>query len=210
MQIGIIDYGVGNLGSVSRALEDLGIHSVMIDNASAMGSADKYILPGVGNFTTCMQRLNDGGWTEAIRNEVLGRSRPLLGICVGMQLLADSGAEGAGSEGSTPGLALIPGEVVSMLSLGCTARVPHMGWNDIRITSESPLLEGISGGTDFYFVHSYTFMAKDPSDVCAVAEYTIPLSAVVSKGHIWGTQFHPEKSSLAGFRILTNFASDSC
>jgi glutamine amidotransferase len=210
MQVGIIDYGVGNLGSVYRALEEIGIKAVMLEKASALGHADKYILPGVGNFTDCMRRLNEGGWSEVIREEVLGRSKPLLGICVGMQLLANSGTEGASTGGRTSGLGLIPGEVVSMKSLGCSARVPHMGWNAIDITSESRLLEGIASGTDFYFVHSYTFTAQDRSNVNAVVDYTTLLAAVISSGHVWGTQFHPEKSSLAGFRVLTNFTSDRC
>ncbi len=210
MKVGIIDYGVGNLSSVKRALEEIEINTLVIDQAGQMGGADKYILPGVGNFTNCMQYLNGNGWTEAIREEVLGRKKPLLGICVGMQLLADSGTEGALMDGSTEGLGLIPGEVVAIKSLGCQSRIPHMGWNSIKIIYDCPLLKGVDEGTDFYFVHSYTFVPGMEGVVQAQTDYDVTLSAVVGRGHVWGTQFHPEKSSLAGSRILSNFVSDLC
>lgn len=210
MKIGIINYGVGNLGSVKRALEDIEVNTLVIDQADQMGSADKYILPGVGNFTNCMQYLNGDGWSEAIREEVLGRNKSLLGICVGMQLLADTGTEGAVKDISTEGLGLLPGKVVAIKSLGCQSRIPHMGWNSIKIINDCPLLQGVDEGTDFYFVHSYAFVPRMEGVVQAQTVYDVTLSAVVGREHVWGTQFHPEKSSLAGSRILSNFVSDLC
>jgi glutamine amidotransferase len=210
VKVGIIDYGVGNLASVKKALEEIGVNTLVIDQARQMGCADKYILPGVGNFTNCKQCLDKSGWTEAISEEVLGRKRPLLGICVGMQLLADTSTEGAATYGSTAGLGFISGEVVAIKSLGCQYRIPHMGWNSIKIIHNCPLLQGVDEGTDFYFVHSYTFISKMENAVQAQVEYDVTLSAVVGKDHIWGTQFHPEKSSLAGSKILSNFVLNIC
>lgn len=205
MKVGVIDYGVGNLGSVVRALEELRVSAVLIDRAVDMHSADCLILPGVGSFADCKGRLDKGGWTTALTEEVVGCEKPLLGICLGMQLLADFGVEGAVDGQSTPGLGLIPGQVLSLVSLGCVSRVPHMGWNSITVSNSESLLNGVSNGTDFYFVHSYAFVAEHPGDVLAVTDYDIPVTAVVGRGHVWGTQFHPEKSSRAGFKVLRNF-----
>lgn len=205
MKVGVIDYGVGNLGSVVRALEELRASPFLIDRAVDIHQADCLILPGVGSFTDCKNRLDAGGWTTALRDEVVGYGKPLLGICLGMQLLADFGMEGAADEKGTPGLGLIPGRVSGLADLGCVSRVPHMGWNSITVKSPAILLQGVSSGTDFYFVHSYAFVAQDPDDVLAVTDYDIPVTAVVGRGHVWGTQFHPEKSSRAGFKVLRNF-----
>lgn len=205
MKVGVLDYGVGNLGSVVRALEELRVTPVLIDRALDMHSADCLILPGVGSFTDCKGLLDKNGWTDALKEEVSGYNKPLLGICLGMQLLADFGLEGAANENGTPGLGFIPGQVRSLGSLGCSFRVPHMGWNAINATNSSYLLSGVPDGTDFYFVHSYAFEAHNPDDVLAVTDYDIPVTAVIGRGHVWGTQFHPEKSSRAGFKVLRNF-----
>lgn len=205
MKVGVLDYGVGNLGSVMRALEELRVTPILIDRALDMHSVDCLILPGVGSFTDCKGLLDKNGWTKALNDEVEGYNKPLLGICLGMQLLADLGMEGAADENGTPGLGFIPGQVRSLTSLGCSSRVPHMGWNSINVTNQSNLLSGVPHGTDFYFVHSYGFVPKNPDDVLAVTDYDIPVTAVVGRGHVWGTQFHPEKSSRAGFKVLRNF-----
>jgi glutamine amidotransferase len=205
MKVGVIDYGVGNLGSVIRALEELRVSPVLVDSALDVHLADCLVLPGVGSFTDCKRRLDAGGWTDALKNEVVCNKKPLLGICLGMQLLADLGMEGAENGQGTPGLGLIPGQVRSLTSLGCASRVPHMGWNSIEVANPVGLLNGVSSGTDFYFVHSYAFLAENIDDVLAVTKYDISVSAVVGKGHVWGTQFHPEKSSRAGFKVLRNF-----
>ena len=206
MRVGVIDYGVGNLGSVLRALEELHVMPVLINRAVDMHSADCLILPGVGNFADCVRLLEVGGWIKALRDEVLGYGRPLLGVCVGMQLLADSSTEGAVDERDTPGLGFVPGQVRHLRSFGCNLRVPHVGWNGIiRTRTDDYLFKGITEGTDFYFVHSYAFDPQAPADVLAIIDYGVPVVAAVRRGHVWGTQFHPEKSSRAGFRVLKNF-----
>lgn len=205
MKIGIVDYGVGNLGSVLQALDALGVQPVLVQKAGDLQHADRLILPGVGSFTDCKHLLDAGGWTAALTDEVLGRDKPLLGICLGMQLLADRGLEGAADAQGTPGLGFIAGQVRPLVSLGCALRVPHMGWNSIAARRPGGLLESIPDGTDFYFVHSYAFVADRPEDVLATTDHGLPVTAAIGRGHICGTQFHPEKSSRAGFRVLRNF-----
>ncbi len=206
MRVGVIDYGVGNLGSVQRALEELCVVPVLVNRACDMHSVDRLILPGVGNFGDCARLLRDGGWVRALREEVLGYMKPLLGVCLGMQLLADSSTEGASAGLGEVGLGLIPGQVRHLRSFGCTLRVPHVGWNGItRTRTDDHLFDRIPDGTDFYFVHSYAFAPHDSANVLATTDYGVPITAAVRRDHVWGTQFHPEKSSRAGFRLLKNF-----
>jgi glutamine amidotransferase len=207
MKVGIIDYGVGNLGSIARALEQLRVSPILVDRAIDLHGKDALILPGVGNFTDCMQILRKGGWVNAIKDEVNSYNKPLLGICLGMQLLADFGVEGSIDPSvGTAGLGLIPGRVVSLVDEGCSLRVPHVGWNSITTPdSTSSLFHGIADGTDFYFVHSYVFVPDQQHLVLAQAVYDIPFAASVGLRRVWGTQFHPEKSSRAGMQLLRNF-----
>jgi glutamine amidotransferase len=206
MKVGVIDYGVGNLGSVLRAIEQLCATPILVDRALDMHAADCLILPGVGNFADCAQLLNEGGWTTALREEVLGYGRPLLAVCVGMQLLADNGAEGATEGQYIAGLGLIPGQVRHLRSFGCTQRLPHVGWNGVtRARHDDHLFNSIPDGTNFYFAHSYSFLPRDSTDVLATTDYGVPVTAAVRRDHVWGTQFHPEKSSRAGFKLLSNF-----
>jgi len=207
MRIGIIDYGVGNLGSVYEALHELDVAPCLVDRPLDMHTFDKLVLPGVGGFKSCKALLDDFGWTEAIREEVLSFKKPILGICLGMQLLADFGAEGAAEDEFTEGLGLMPGKVVSLESLGCKERVPHVGWNDVRASvSANHLMSGIPDGTDFYFVHSYAFIPDNSDVISAICYYGgVDITAAVSQQNIWGTQFHPEKSSKAGYKLLQNF-----
>ncbi|MDH4390187.1 MAG: imidazole glycerol phosphate synthase subunit HisH [Aquabacterium sp.] len=205
MRVGVIDYGVGNLGSVVRALATLGADAVLLTDPADLAQADRLVLPGVGSFAACKQLLDDGGWSGAIRAQVQDRQTPLLGICVGMQLLASAGTEGAAAGHSTPGLGLIAGRVQSLASLGCNQRLPHVGWNGVQARQAPHLLCGIAEHTDFYFVHSYAFVPDDARHVLATTDYGMPVTAVVGQGHVVGTQFHPEKSGRAGFRVLHNF-----
>lgn len=206
MKVGVIDYGVGNLGSVLRALEELRVTPVLVNRATDMHATDSLILPGVGNFADCVRLLDAGGWVNALRDEVQGYGRPLLGVCVGMQLLADNSSEGAAEGQYVAGLGFIPGQVRHLRSFGCAKRVPHVGWNGItRTRHDDHLFHTIPDGTDFYFVHSYAFSPRDSADVLATTDYGVPVTAAVRRGHVWGTQFHPEKSSRAGFRLLRNF-----
>ncbi len=208
MRVGVIDYGVGNLGSVMSALEQLRVVPTLITRPTELGSMDRIILPGVGNFSDCASLLEKGGWQVALDGEVRDAGKPLLGICVGMQLLASSSMEGGSTDAEEKnlGLGLIPGKVESLRSLGCVLRVPHVGWNSVSpLTSQDGLFKGIPHDTDFYFVHSFTFVPELEEDVLARTEYGIPVVAAVRRGNVWGTQFHPEKSSRAGLRLLRNF-----
>lgn len=210
MKIGVIDYGVGNLGSVLSALNLLQVNPVLIRHTNQMNTVDKLVLPGVGNFKDCIELLHDGGWIKALNDQVVEKAKPLLGICLGMQLLATSSMEGADDQNTDgiAGLNFIPGRVLSLQSLGCNLRVPHVGWNSVvcRLSSDQSF-NGIPTGTDFYFVHSYAFVPEDPSHLLAVSDYGVPVVAAVKNGHIWGTQFHPEKSSRAGLQMLSNFVN---
>ena len=201
MSVAIIDYGMGNLASVNRVLEELGETGIAAATPEDMDRADRIIIPGVGNFTAAMENLRAGGWVEPIRAQVRS-GKPLLGICLGMQLLATMGTE----SGDCEGLDLIPGEVVFLEKLGCNLRVPHVGWNEATPTEyASTLFAGIPPGTDFYFVHSYAFRPTHAEHVQADTPYGIRFASAVAKDNVFGAQFHPEKSSKAGQRILKNF-----
>jgi glutamine amidotransferase len=206
MKVGVIDYGVGNLGSVMRALELLRVAPLLINRATDVRAADCLILPGVGNFADCVGMLEAGHWIGALKEAVVGYNRPLLGVCVGMQLLADSSTEGSDNDQPVAGLGFVPGQVKHLGALGCQLRVPHAGWNAVTSgVSKDHLLYEIPPETDFYFVHSYAFEVQNAADVIATTDYGITVTAAVRRGHVWGTQFHPEKSSKAGFRVLKNF-----
>lgn len=206
MRVGVIDYGVGNLGSVVRALEVLRVSPLLVNRASDMHATDCLILPGVGNFSDCVRTLETGQWIAALKEEVLGYGRPLLGVCVGMQLLADSSTEGTVNGEPVTGLGFVPGQVKHLAALGCQLRVPHAGWNAVSCGhTKDSLFNGIPAETDFYFVHSYAFQAQNVADVIATTDYGQTVTAAVRRGHVWGTQFHPEKSSKSGFKILKNF-----
>ena len=212
MKIAIIDYGVGNLGSVFRSLEELKVNPVLIDNPNELYSSDGIILPGVGNFSKCAKILEDNGWFSAIIDEVKKKKKPILGICLGMQLLASTGMEGSSDKfrKGSRGLGLIPGSVINLKDMGCNLNVPHIGWNEVKYTKKSEgMFKEISENTDFYFVHSYAFNPENPDHITAKTEYGISVVAAVRNNHIWGTQFHPEKSSKAGFKLLQNFINNT-
>ena len=207
--VGVVDYGVGNLGSVLRALESVGAQPRLLHAPGQLTTVDRVVLPGVGSFTDCKRRLDHAGWTVALQAQAGGRNQPLLGICVGMQLLASHGTEGADDALGTPGLGLVPGRVQALASLGCTARLPHVGWNGVRAVRPSAastsLLAQVPDDADFYFVHSYAFVPDDPQHLLATTDYGLPVTAAVQRGTVLGTQFHPEKSGRAGFQVLRNF-----
>jgi glutamine amidotransferase len=212
MKVGIIDYGVGNLGSVARALEEIGAIPVIVSEPNKICCVEKLILPGVGNFFDCASRLETQGWTLALEDEVAAKEKPILGICLGMQLLASHSTEGADARLGTQvkGLDLIPGKVVNLRDLNCQMRIPHVGWNSINIAPlNNQMFSGIPSDTDFYFVHSYAFLPTDQLHVIATVNYGIHVTAAVIRKNVWGTQFHPEKSSRAGFRLLRNFIENS-
>ena len=192
---------MGNLGSVRRALIEVGADPVVAEKPEELQAADRIILPGVGSFADGMRNLNEGGWVQEIR-EYAKRSRPLLGICLGMQLLAEYGTEGGGCAG----LGLISGEVQKIDTQDSSLRIPHSGWNNIKLIGKSEgLFKGIPSETDFYFVHSFVVQPSKPENIMATVNYGVPLTAAISSGSIFGTQFHPEKSSKSGLRVLRNF-----
>lgn len=201
MTVLIIDYGMGNLASVRRAFEECGANVVVSDNPSDLESATQLVLPGVGAFADGIQNLKDNGWVPAIRKATLENGIPFLGICLGMQLIADKSFEG----GEHAGLGLIAGEVVRFKATSQNERIPHIGWNEISPKNDSPLFHGIAQGTDVYFVHSYHFVVKDPQHVIATTPYCGEFVSAVATGKIFGVQFHPEKSAKSGFQILKNF-----
>lgn len=198
--IAIIDYGVGNLYSLSHSLSYLGIDNVVTRDRQAIRRADKLILPGVGAFGDARQKLRDTGMDEALLEKVQ-TGTPLLGICLGMQLLFDKSYE----YGEHPGLRLIPGEICPMKSdLPSGLKVPQIGWNALKFTGESPLLRYVQEGDSVYYVHS--FYAKGAGDaVKAVSEYGVDVPGLVEKGCVFGAQFHPEKSGPVGLKILRAF-----
>ena len=201
MTVAVVSYGVNNIGSVRRALTDLGANVVIAEDPAALCHAERIVLPGVGAFGEAMARLRAAGWIEAIRREVEDHRKPLLGICLGMQMLAEASEE----NGIHEGLGLIPGVVRRLDSLGCGLRIPHVGWNEVRFREPAELFQHIPQGTDFYFVHSYALQPAEADTVCASTPYDTWLAAAVQRGHIFGTQFHPEKSSRGGRQLLANF-----
>jgi glutamine amidotransferase len=203
MKVAIINYGMGNLASVRRALEDLGAEAYIADHPAALYEANRIVLPGVGAFSQGMKSLVDSGWFDALHDVVDRQHKPLLGICLGMQMLASAGEEG----GPTRGLGFIPGKVSRLDTLGCGLRLPHVGWNDVSFKSHDALLGRIPDGSDFYFVHSYALVPERPEYVLATTGYGCELAAVVRNQNIFGCQFHPEKSSKAGRELLRNFLS---
>ncbi|MFQ5972264.1 MAG: imidazole glycerol phosphate synthase subunit HisH [Alphaproteobacteria bacterium] len=196
--VAIVDYGLCNLDSIARAIERCGGSPRVTCDPAALPTADHIILPGVGAFGAAMVNLRASGMDEAIVAEVGRRAVPFLGICLGMQLLAERS-----SEGDSEGLGLIPGEITRLEPIN-GERVPHVGWNEVEVRAHHPLFEDIASGTDFYFVHSYRFDASSEY-VTAVAPYCGGFIAGVRRGHVLGVQFHPEKSQKAGFRMLENF-----
>lgn len=197
----VIDYGMGNLGSVRRAFEECGATVTVSSNPDDLARADRIVLPGVGAFPEGIGQLRAAGWPAPLNEALKNPAVSLLGICLGMQLLATLGHEGE----TTPGLGIIPGEVVRLTPEDPSERIPHVGWNEVHVSRSNPLTAGIADGTDFYFVHSYRFVAKDASHVFATSPYCGCFPSIVGRENVMGTQFHPEKSSKPGFQIIRNF-----
>ena len=197
-QVGIIDYGVGNLRSVEKAFAATGCTAVVSSDEQVLRQAERLALPGVGAFGACMKALTERGFDELVRERV-AKGTPLLGVCVGMQMLFEESDE----FGITPGLALLAGRVRRFAG---DLVVPQVGWNQIRQRVTHPLFEGIDDGAFFYFVHSYFCEPDDPAVVMGETEYGATYASVAARGNVWGVQFHPEKSQTAGLRLLSNFA----
>lgn len=197
----IIDYDAGNLRSVEKALLALGDEPVITRDRDTILKADRVILPGVGSFGDAMERLHQYGLVEVI-HQVVAQKTPLLGICLGLQLLFERSDECDG----VAGLGVLQGEIVRIPD-GEGRKVPHMGWNSLKLRPGTRLFAGIPDGSFVYFVHSYYLKAADESQVAATTEYGVSIHAAVESGNIFACQFHPEKSSDTGLQILKNFIS---
>ena len=207
MTVAIVDYGSGNLHSAAKAFERAARESgrdqpiLVTADPDAVRRADRVVLPGVGAFADCMRGL-DGlpGMHQVLQDQVIEGGRPFLGICVGMQLMADWGRE----HGDHRGLGWLSGDVVPLAPSDPALKVPHMGWNELTIQRPHALLEGIPAGSHAYFVHSYHFKASGDF-VCAETTYGGPVTALVARDNLAGTQFHPEKSQAVGLKLIANF-----
>jgi len=205
--VALIDYGSGNVHSAAGALKeaarraDLTIEVTTTADPALIARADRIILPGVGHYADCAENLHARpGLVDALESAVLQDRKPFLGICVGMQLLADFGLE----DGETRGLGWVHG-VVSRIEPGPGHAIPHVGWNELRIPRPHPLLEGLGPEPHAYFTHSYAFSPEDPGQIAASTDYGVPFTSAVAAANIFGTQFHPEMSQRVGLQLLANF-----
>lgn len=200
--ITIIDYKAGNLRSVANKLERIGVKTIITDKVAVISKAEKIILPGVGNFKTGMENLKKAGLIAILETKVLKEKVPILGVCLGLQLFSESS-----EEGHCRGLGWIKAETKKFdFSEKEKLKIPHMGWNNLKIKRKSLLLDKITEDDDFYFVHSYHVCPKNPKIVLATTHYGYDFCSVINQENIYGTQFHPEKSHAAGMQILKNFA----
>lgn len=198
--IGVVDYGMGNRRSVEKAIERVGARVVVTSDHQALRAADGLVVPGVGAFAAAMEGLRALGLDELVVER--GRAgAPVLGLCLGMQLLFDSSTELGGGTG----LGLIPGEIVALDAPGL--KVPHIGWNVVSFTQSSPLLDGLGEAAAFYHVHSFVPVPADEADVLGRGDYGGSFVSIVGRGNVFGAQFHPEKSSADGLRLLANFGA---
>ncbi len=200
--IGIVDLERGNIGSVKNAVEFLGEIPIVLDSPSGIDECDGIILPGVGSFFNSMTEMKRRGFDAALREYAAGGGR-ILGICLGMQLLASFGTE----NGDIEGVALIPG-CVRRMNVPNDLRLPHVGWNGVERTRVHPLFHGVKEGVDFYFTHSYVFEVENEEHALGKTLYGERFTSVVAVGNVWGVQFHPEKSQKSGLRLLRNFLEE--
>jgi glutamine amidotransferase len=200
--ITIIDYGVGNLGSVKNMLKKAGFDSILASDISTVEQAEKIILPGIGAFDHCMQKFNASGLRPLVEQKVIHDKVPLLGICVGLQMLMENS-----EEGTEPGLGWIAGKTIKFKKdeLG-GLKIPHMGWTDVKRSKDSVLTRDLGEQPRFYFVHSFHVSPDHPGDKLLEANYGYDFTAAVNRDNIFGVQFHPEKSHKYGMKILENFA----
>ena len=197
----IIDYGMGNLRSVSKAFEAVGCGVRVSRELSDIRGADRIVLPGVGSFADGMKKLGDGGLIEPLTEQVLGQGKPFLGICLGMQLLARQGHE----NGLHAGLSWVPADVLRIQPNDVDLKVPHIGWNDVTPVPSSTIFRGLGETACFYFIHSYHMICDSPDLVEGTFGYGGTFTAAIRYNNIFGTQFHPEKSQKDGLQVLRNF-----
>lgn len=197
----IIDYGLGNLFSVANALQTVGADVRISDSKEDIANAERIVLPGIGAFGDGMKNLEEKGLIPVLQNAIVHDKKPFLGICLGLQVLADRGRE----HGLHEGLHLIGGSVEKLAVESAGLKVPHIGWNEVVPVKKSPLFSGIKDRAEFYFVHSYHLVCHDANDLLATAEYGGAITVAIERENIAATQFHPEKSQDAGLKFLENF-----
>jgi imidazole glycerol-phosphate synthase subunit HisH len=198
-QIGVLEVGIGNIGSLTHALYSLGYDWVAVRSADDLAAVSHLVMPGVGTFSDAMQRIDAAGMREAVRTYAQAQM-PVLGICLGMQLLANFGEEAGGAQG----FGLIPGEVRHLPRM-IGVRLPHVGWNTVHRCHTHPVMQGIRDDVDFYFVHSYRFHCAEGKDAVGITDHGEKFPSIVACGSVMGVQFHPEKSQRNGLQLLDNF-----
>lgn len=201
--IAILNYGLGNITAFANVYKRLNIPVVVASSPAELKNATHLILPGVGSFDHAMELFNLSGMREPVEKLVRGQAMPILGICVGMQMLAN-----ASSEGCEPGLGWIEGKVSGFVENPCSAQLPlpHMGWNDVSLKGKQSLFRGLENDTKFYFLHSYYFACQNDADIAATANYGFDFACAVNRGNVYGVQCHPEKSHHWGMTLLKNFS----
>lgn len=201
--VGIINYGLGNLGSIQNMLKAVGEKSIITANSEELEKCDKYILPGVGAFDAGMSKLNETGLAEYIKQKAQTEKKPILGICLGMQLLGRKS-----EEGELPGLCLIPFDNIKFRIDTSDLKVPHMGWDIVEFKQHNPLIDNLEGVQRYYFVHSYHAKCDSEENILMTCNYGYEFAASVVKDNIMGVQFHPEKSLDFGMSLLRNFVKE--
>ena len=205
MNVTIVDYNSGNISSVINSFKEVAKDKVNIEVASDLNKikfSDKVVLPGQGSFKSCVDALNNiNGLVDTLNEFAINNKKPLLGICVGLQMFADIGYE----EIETKGLGWIPGKVSKIDNQNGKLKLPHIGWNEINILKQSKIFKNIKNNSHMYFVHSYEFIPEDKSVISATTDYSTKIVCSVEKGNIFGTQFHPEKSDAEGLKVIQNF-----
>lgn len=198
----ILDYGIGNVGSILNMLKHIGVEATISSNPQTIQEADKLILPGVGSFDTGMRKLSESNLIDSIKLHALQKKKPLLGICLGMQMLGRRSEEGI-----LPGLDLIPFDCIRFRIDSSTLKIPHMGWDVVKIEQNDPIAVNLEGQQRYYFVHSYHAVCDNQEDVLFSCDYGYEFPAAVKHANVYGVQFHPEKSHRFGMSLMKNFAS---
>lgn len=197
----IVDYGMGNLGSIRNMFKRIKVESEITDEIDKIDSAVKLLLPGVGAFDAAMKKINESGFREVLNKKVLVEKKPILGVCLGMQLLTKSS-----EEGMLPGLGWVDANTLKFNMPDKSLKIPHMGWNSVITVNESPLTANLPEEPRFYFVHSYYVKCNEPADELTTTSYGEDFSSIIQHENIFGAQFHPEKSHKFGMKLLENFA----
>ncbi len=201
IKVAIINYGIGNIRSLYNSLKKIEIEAEIITDPESIYKFDKVFLPGVGSYKDAIEKIKKIGWDKAIKNFSSNQNKSLFGICVGMQILSTYGYE----HGISNGLDIIKGEILRMDEHGCELKLPHIGWNNIKVLNKNLLTENLNNEDNFYFVNSYSFKTVNSNELIATTSYGIEFPSIINKQNVFGTQFHPEKSSKAGIQILKNF-----